>query len=235
MRCRRMPNSLIDRNDQEDRELFPLSYITQYGYCPRRCFLLALEQEWNENEYTAQGRSDHARVHNARLERKGEDLYLYELSVFSRSLGVNGKCDCLEAHVDPSGVSLPYGIGKYSLFPIEYKHGKLREEEEYEMQLCAQAMCLEEMFSCRIEVGAVFYIDAHRRKEVRLDDILRKKTQETAKQVAELIAKEQVVMPHYSAKCKKCSMNDLCRPKLKYSAMEYCSSLWDIAEGKEGI
>ena len=93
---------------ESERELFPLSWLTQYGYCPRRCGLMALEQLWTESADTAAGRAQHERVHTARIERRSGQMNLYELPVFSRSLGVNGKCDCVEALETPDGVELPY-------------------------------------------------------------------------------------------------------------------------------
>ncbi|MEG1407784.1 MAG: hypothetical protein RSD23_07985, partial [Ruthenibacterium sp.] len=87
---RMMPSS------SAERELLPLSYLSQYGYCPRRCALLLLEQVWTENEYTAAGRAEHERVHTTRIERRGDLITLYEFPVFSRDLGVSGFCDCVE-------------------------------------------------------------------------------------------------------------------------------------------
>lgn len=212
-----------------ERELFPLSWIAQYGYCPRRCALLGLEQLWAENAETASGRSQHERVHTARQERRGNALFLYETEVFSHALGVSGKCDCVEAHADPEGVELPYGEGRFRLYPVEYKHGVVRNEEEYLLQLCAQAMCVEEQFSCAIPEGAIFYIDSHRRFPVALTAELREKTAATAQAIGAMLAAQKLPPPKYGAKCKKCSMLDLCQPKLKRSAGAYCGELWQIA------
>ncbi len=216
-----------------DQELFPLSWLSQYGYCPRRCGLIALDQAWEENAETASGRSQHQRVHTARTERKGDDLFLYELSVFSRTLGINGKCDCVEAHVSPDGVPLPYGAGLFRLYPVEYKHGVVRQEEEYSIQLCAQAMCREEQFGCTIPAGAIFYINSHRRSEVLLDPALRDKTVETAQAIRAMLEQETLPAGRYSAKCKKCSMQSICQPKWKRTAKGYCQSLWDLTTGEE--
>ncbi len=216
-----------------EQELFPLSWLSQYGYCPRRCGLLALDQAWLENEETAAGRLQHQRVHTARVERKGEDLLLYELNVFSRSLGVNGKCDCVEAHAAPDGVALPYGAGRFRLYPVEYKHGSVRKgEEEYHIQLCAQAMCLEEQFGGNIPAGAIFYINSHRRDEVAMTPALREKTVETAQKVQALLTQDTLPTGRYSAKCKKCSMLSVCQPQWKHTAKSYCRSLWQLALGE---
>ena len=219
---------------EEENDLFPLSWLTQFGYCPRRCGLLAIDQAWVENEYTASGRSQHKRVHTARIDRRGTFMELCEQPVYSRSLGVSGKCDCLEAWEDPNGVPLPYGEKRYRLYPIEYKHGVVRDETEYHVQLCAQAICLEEQFHCAIPKGAIFYINAHRRDEVVLDQELRKLTYDLAVRIRQMLEKGEVPPAAYSAKCRKCSMITYCSPQLKQSAAGYCKKLWDyvLQEGE---
>lgn len=121
------------------------------------------------------------------------------------------------------------------LYPIEYKHGVVRQVEEYHIQLCAQAMCLEEQFGGKIEAGAIYYANAKRRNEVRLTRELRRKTSETAEAVLSMLNDQAVPAAMYSAKCKKCSMSEICSPKLKRSAAAYCKRLWDIttAEGED--
>ena len=210
-------------------ELFPLSWLSQYGYCKRRCSLLALEQVWKENEYTAAGRMQHERVHTGRTEHRGEMIYIYEMQVFSRKLGVNGFCDCVEAHASPSGVPIPYGEGRYTFYPVEYKHGVVRNEEEYHFQLCAQAMCIEERFGIQIPAGAIFYINAHRRDEVLFSEELRKRTRKIAGEISKLIQDQKLIPAVYSMKCKKCSMREVCQPKMKRSARLYSDNLWDEA------
>lgn len=216
-------------SEDESRELFPLSWLSQYGYCKRRCSLLALEQVWQENEYTAEGRLQHKRVHTGRTERRGDIIHIFEMPVFSRALGVSGFCDCVEAHPSPSGVSIPYGEKKYIFFPVEFKHGVIRDEEEYHLQLCAQAICLEERFGARISAGAIFFIDAHRRDEVLFSEELREKTRETAKEISDLLENQKMIPAIFSAKCKKCSMLEVCKPKTRHSARSYSDALWDEA------
>jgi len=149
------------------------------------------------------------------------------MPVFSRGLGVNGLCDCVEARPSPTGVPIPYGEGRYIFYPVEYKHGVVREEEEYHLQLCAQAICLEERFGVQIPAGAIFFIDAHRRDEVLLSAELREKTWETAREISDLIENQKMIPALYSAKCKKCSLRDACQPKIKRSSKPYRDSLWD--------
>lgn len=213
----------------ESRELFPLSWLSQYGYCKRRCSLLALEQIWQENEYTAAGRMQHKRVHTARTQQRGDVIHIFEMPVFSRRLGVSGLCDCVEAHPSPSGASIPYGEGTYTFFPVEYKHGVVQDEEEYHLQLCGQAICLEERFGVQIPAGAIFFIDAHRRDEVLFSQELREQTWQTAKEIADMVESAKLIPAVYGAKCRKCSLREACQPKIKKSARLYSDGLWDEA------
>lgn len=222
-------------SDESERELFPLSWLSQYGYCPRRCGLLAIDQVWEESADTASGRAQHDRVHTARIERRGAHISLFELPVFSHSLGVSGKCDCVEADLSDNGVPLPYGLGKYTLYPVEYKHGVVRDETEYHVQLCAQAICLEEQFGAAIPAGAIFYIGAHRRDEVLFTPELRALTYQIAAGVAGVLTSATVPPAVYGAKCRKCSLLDFCSPKLKSSARSYCQSVWRDATEDNGI
>lgn len=216
-------------SEDESRELFPLSWLSQYGYCKRRCSLLALEQIWQENEYTAAGRMQHKRVHTARTQQRGDIIHIFEMPVFSRRLGVSGLCDCVEAHPSPSGASIPYGEGTYTFFPVEFKHGVVRDEEEYHLQLCGQAICLEERFGVQIPAGAIFFIDAHRRDEVLFSQELREQTWQTAKEIADMVESAKLIPAVYGAKCRKCSMREACQPKIKKSARSYSDGLWNEA------
>lgn len=191
--------------------------------------MLALEQIWQENEYTAAGRMQHKRVHTGRAEQRGEIIHIFEMPVFSRRLGVSGFCDCVEAHPSSSGAVIPYGEGKYTFYPVEYKHGVVRDEEEYHLQLCAQAICLEERFGVQIPAGAIFFIDAHRRDEVLFSRELREQTWRTAGEIADMIESQKPVPAVYSAKCKKCSLREACQPRIKRSARSYSDGLWEEA------
>ena len=141
-----------------DREYLPLSWLAQVNYCSRRAALLLNERVWNENVETAKGRTEHERVHTKRIEKRGNLVKLYEYEVVSEILGIVGKCDCIEATINKNGCKIPAVEFPVSLLPIEYKHGTVRDEMEYKIQLCAQAMCLEEMYQTRIFKGELFFI-----------------------------------------------------------------------------
>ena len=130
------------------------------------------------------------------------------------------------------GCHIPAVDFPVQLYPIEYKHGIVRDEEEYKIQLCAQAMCLEEMFDTEIPEGALFFISSHRRLEIVLDESLRQQTRELANELHEIRTKLFVPDAVYSAKCRKCSLKELCMPKVKRTARKYCEALRNEASGE---
>lgn len=199
----------------------PLSYIAQYGYCPRRAGLIMNQQLWQDNAYTAEGSFQHQRAHDHRIERRGQSLLLYEFSVFSDVLGLSGKCDCIEAAASQNGAALPGEELRYALYPVEYKHGPLRKEPEYEQQLCAQALCLEEMYGVFIPQGALFYIQSHRRQAVELTPALREATRQTIAGLRSLWQGGGLPPPQPGPRCGKCSMKEHCQPGLPASAGGY--------------
>jgi CRISPR-associated exonuclease Cas4 len=188
-----------------------------------------------ENSDTAKGRQEHDRVHTQRVERRGNQVKLYEYSVFSESLGMAGKCDCVEATADEHGCMLPGIPFAVKLYPVEFKHGNVRQEREYELQLCAQAMCLEEMYHTEIPEGSIFYISSHRRKNVVLDDELRSEVRDTVQQLDALRKNMRVPMAEYGPKCKRCSIRELCMPNCRASAQSYCKDLEQQAKEVESL
>lgn len=209
----------------EEQEYLSLSWLSQAGYCLRRAALLMNERVWVENADTARGRAEHERVHTQRIERRGDFLKLYEYEVVSSTLGVRGLCDCIEARACESGCVIPAADFPVSLYPIEYKHGTVRDETEYKIQLCAQAMCLEETYQAHIPEGALYFISSHKRLSVPLDDVLRQQVRDTAQRLRDIRNALCVPPATYSAKCKKCSLREYCMPKMRRSARQYCQEL----------
>lgn len=202
-----------------------MSWLSQASYCLRRAALLLNERVWVENVETAKGRTEHERVHTQRMEKRGYQAKLYEYTVYSDELSLLGKCDCIEAVASPDGCTIPALPFPVKLYPIEYKHGTVREEEEYEIQLCAQALCLEEMFQTPIPEGALFFISSHRRLPVPLTKELRARTRETALSLRQLRESLSVPKAEYGSKCKRCSLLEYCMPRVKSSAETYCREL----------
>lgn len=224
---REKPGSTMD-----EREYLPLSWLSQADYCLRRAALLLNERIWEESSDTAKGRAEHERVHTQRIEKRGGFVKLYEYTVHSDEMGLLGKCDCIEVSCDENGCTIPAVPFPVKLYPVEYKHGSMRKENEYEIQLCAQAMCLEEMFQTSILEGALFYISSHRRLPVQLTEELRTKTRRTAFALRNIRESLSVPNANYSEKCKRCSLQEYCMPRTKASARAYCNAL--EAEAKEG-
>ena len=209
----------------DDWDPIPLSSLSQAGFCLRRAALITNERIWAESADTMKGRLEHERVHSQRVERRGNSAKLYELPVYSRLLGIAGKCDCIEAEYDPHGCIIPALDFPARLYPVEYKHGMLREEREYEIQLCAQAMCLEEMFCTRIPGGAIYYVTSHRRYAVSFTDELRDSVKETIRKVESTRRGFSVPPAEESAKCRACSLREHCMPGVVRSATDYCRQL----------
>ena len=210
----------------EDDKLIPLSYISQYCYCKRRVGLLMLEQQWNDSVDTAKGTVEHNNVHTSGQVKRSDICTITDMQVISRKMNLIGKCDAVEVIEDKNGVVIGFvGDKRYHLYPVEYKHGKLRSEEEYELQLCGQAMCLEEMYSCQIEKGAIFYISSHRRKEIFFTEKLRNKVAEISNELILMLDSSVVPEAEASSKCIRCSLRDICMPETEKTIGSYMKQL----------
>lgn len=184
-------------------ELLPLSALQHLLYCERQCALIHLEREWAENYFTAEGRVLHERAHEGPDETRPGVRIARSLSVQSQTLGLFGYCDVVEFHAD----------GRISV--VEYKRGKPKEHRADEIQLCAQALCLEEMRQCTIPEGFLYYGKSRRRFEVPFDAALRTLTRETAERLHTMIASRQTPPPVFVAKkCSACSLLEICMPRL---------------------
>lgn len=219
----------------DEEEYLPLSWLSQATYCLRRAALLLNERLWMENADTAKGRDEHRRAHERRIERRGDQLKLFEYDVYSEQLRIWGKCDCVEAQRCEPGCRISAADFPVCLYPVEYKHGSVREEPEYNIQLCAQAMCLEEMYHTHIPSGAIFFITAHRRLEVAFTSELRAKTKTAANALWEIRRTLKVPAAEYGRKCQRCSLKDLCMPKTASSAKAYCQTLAREAQEVEAL
>lgn len=184
-----------------------LSRIKHYVYCPRRFALIELEQLWEDNQFTAEGQVVHERVVSGEREKRGEVTITRSLSLSHEALGLEGVADVVEYHQNPDGTVTPY--------PIEYKRGRPSDNRADEVQLMAQALCLEDMHNCHLEEGALFYGKTHRRKQVVFDDELREFTLSAIKACREIIETGTTPKPLYRvAKCRSCSLNTKCHPKI---------------------
>lgn len=190
-------------------ELLPLSALQHLVFCERQCALIHVEQLWVENLYTAEGRIMHERTDLGIRESRGNVRIEYGMPLRSLRLGLTGKADVVEFHLSSEKTAK----GKWHPFPVEYKRGKPKKDNCDKVQLCAQALCLEEMLNIQIPEGALFYGRIRRRQDVTFDKGLRQETESAAKQVHKLIKNGKTPKPVYSKKCDACSFIGLCLPK----------------------
>lgn len=197
-------------------DYLPLSGLQHFSFCRRRWALIHLEQQWEENVLTAQGRIEHENTHDeTRVESRGRLQISRGMRVLSHSLRLQGSCDTVEFHQGDTGIPLPGKPGLWQPFPVEYKHGRpgisLTSDS---LQLCAQAICLEEMLACDIPRGALFYHSTRRREEVHFDDALRDQVRAMAAEMNQAFARGHTPRVKPKAGCKSCSLKDVCLPKL---------------------
>ena len=198
-----------------EEDYLQLSGIQHFAFCPRQWALIHLENLWQENLQTAQGQLLHQRCHDAgQDESRGDLLILRDLRISSPSLGLSGACDVVEFHRDPKGVSLQGRDGLWMPYPVEYKRGKPKPHQADELQLCAQAICLEEMLCCSIPEGALFYGEPRRRQTVTLDESLRQTVKEMAEQMHQYAQRGYTPKVKPKKGCSACSLKDLCLPRL---------------------
>ena len=188
-----------------EADLIPISSLRHYVVCPRQCALVYLEQIWEENRFTAEGRLQHQRVDSSGSEKRRDVRQVFSLPIRSLRLGISGKADVVEFHRNADRSWRPY--------PVEHKRGRRKKENWDRVQLCAQALCLEEMLGVSVPEGALFYGKERRREVVILDEDLRHQTEELALAVHEMIYSEQTPPPIYTSKCNSCSLVSKCLPK----------------------
>jgi CRISPR-associated exonuclease Cas4 len=178
-----------------------LSALQHYLYCPRQCALIHIEQVWAENKYTAEGRVLHERPDSGQSQQQGRVRTVRTLPIRSERLGLSGQADVVEFH------------GDGTIYPVEYKRGKPKKDRCDEVQLCAQALCVEEMLVVEIKEGALFYGQNRRRHPVVFDAGLRQLTEMTVTRVHDLIGGGTTPKAVYSKKCDQCSLVAACLPK----------------------
>ncbi len=212
-----------------------LSGIQHFSFCRRQWALIHIEQVWSENYLTTAGNLQHERVHDySQSEQRGDLLILRDLRVFSRTLGVSGDCDAVEFHRSDDGIPLQGRDGKWTAYPVEYKHGRPKTDEADRLQLCAEAMCLEEMLSCDIPQGALFYQEIKHREKVELNEKLRLHVRSAFAEMHRLFERGYTPKVRPTKACKSCSLKELCVPELSkvQSVQNYMRSMLDINDGE---
>jgi CRISPR-associated exonuclease Cas4 len=188
-----------------EADLIPLSAVQHFVVCPRQCALIHLEQVWLENVRTAEGRAAHEKVDKGGSEKRAGLRRSFGVPLRSLALGLSGRADVVEFHADPNG-------GPERPFPVEHKRGKPKAGDEDRVQLCAQALCLEEMTGRPVPEGALFYGQRKRRTGVVFDDALRRRVETVAEAVHTLFSDEVTPPPPTTAPCAECSLYPACRP-----------------------
>ena len=198
-----------------EEDFLQLSGLQHFAFCRRQWALIHIEQQWRENLRTVEGDLLHRRAHDEQArERRGDILILRGLSVASAALGISGKCDVVEFRADPGGISLRGEEGMWVPFPVEYKRGSPKPHRADELQLCAQAMCLEEMLCCTVSEGAIFYGEIRRRTSVSFSRELREKVKAMLEEMHQLYRRGYTPKVRRSRSCNACSLKELCLPAL---------------------
>jgi CRISPR-associated exonuclease Cas4 len=184
-----------------EEDFVPLSALEHFSYCPRQCALIHVDQVFDENVFTLRGRAVHEKVDEPGTEETEGMRVEKALPLWSRRYGLTGKADIVEFH---EGV--PY--------PVDYKHGPRRKKEHDDLQLCGQALCLEEMTGLGVPKGAIYHFSSRRRREVVFTDVLRERTVFIARRVREMLREKTLPEPVNDARCPNCSLVEACMPKV---------------------
>lgn len=203
----------------EESDLLPISRLADIEFCERRAVLHLIEMTWEDNVHTAEGSIMHDCVHgDDRPEKRGNLIIVRGLWLRSLRLGLSGKADVVELHRadngDAMGVSIQGHRGFWRVYPVEYKPGQLKQQRSFQIQLCAQALCLEEMLKCSVTEGAIYYGKPHRRLPVMFDQRLRTETEQLCRRLHELVQTGKTPPARYEKKCKSCSLFDICMPRV---------------------
>ncbi|GHS96940.1 CRISPR-associated protein Cas4 [Synergistales bacterium] len=193
-----------------------LSGIQHFSFCRRQWALIHIEQAWSENLRTVEGKLMHERAHDPFFtEKRGDTIIAREMPVFSNTLGVSGQCDVVEFHSDKNGVTLHGRTGLWLPCPIEYKRGSPKVSDADRLQLCAQAICLEEMLLCSaIKTAYLYYGETHRREAVDLTAELRETVRSCFAEMRGYFERRYTPRVKPTKSCNACSLKDICLPKM---------------------
>lgn len=192
-----------------------LSGIQHFAFCRRQWALIHIEQQWSENVRTVDGMLFHHRAHDERqFESRGDILIARGYRVVSNRLNVTGVCDVVEFHRANGGIALAGREGRWSVYPVEYKKGMPKANDADRLQLCAQAMCLEEMMVCKVEEGSLFYGETRRREKVLFTSELRESVEAMFREMHQYYERGYTPKAKSGKGCNACSLKTLCLPDL---------------------
>lgn len=202
--------------EYKEEDYLLLSGIQHYVFCKRQWALIHVEQQWIENYRTTSGMLLHEKAHDEMsIEHRKNILIVRGLRVNSRTLGVTGQCDVVEFHQQKKGITLQEEEGYWGIVPVEYKRGVPKENQEDELQLCLQAMCMEEMFLTEIKEGFLFYGEKKHRTKVEFTMTLRECVKHALFEMHDLYQRGYTPKVKPTKQCKACSLWDICLPKIQ--------------------
>lgn len=200
----------------EPDDLLLISGIQHFVFCRRQWALIHIEQMWTENLLTVEGDILHKVSHDEeKTEKRGDLLITRGMAVASHALGLTGKCDVVEFHADPAGVPIYGQEGTWRPYPVEYKRGRPKAHDADILQLCAQAMCLEDMLACQIPEGSLLYGQPHRRQQVAFTDAYRQAVRDVVSEMRMLYQRGHTPRVKPQKGCAQCSLEPLCAPGMK--------------------
>lgn len=199
-----------------------LSALQHWIYCPRQCGLIHLEQVFEDNVHTARGQAVHRLVDEPGFETKSGVKMERALPLWSDRLGLIGKADLVEFH--PNG----------TVFPVEFKHGRKRQGLHDDIQLAAQALCLEEMLGRPVPKGAIYHASSHRRREVAITPVLRKQVEDTVAAIRTMLESGVLPPPANDTRCQECSLKNLCQPEAVAAKERQTTLMQDLFTVEDG-
>lgn len=220
----------MEYNEDEYRMI---SGIQHFTFCRRQWALIHIEQQWADNIHTVVGELMHKKAHDPNLIEKRKDVLITRaLPVSSKILGISGECDVVEFHRQDEGVKLYGHRGFYGIYPIEYKKGSPKKSEEDVLQLTAQVLCLEEMFSAKILEGVLFYGETRRRETIAITEELRQRVKSMVAEMHQYYNRKYTPKVKYGKYCNACSLKEICMPKLgkAVSVKRYMEQVLEDAE-----
>ena len=202
----------------KEDEYLMLSGIQHFAFCRRQWALIHIEQQWAENYQTTSGELLHKRAHDEScFEKRGNKMTARGLRISSAILGTTGQCDVVEFLMDADGINIAGYEGFWKVVPVEYKNGTAKEGNEDKLQLCAQAMCLEEMLITEIPKGYLYYGKNKRREEVVFTKELREQTVKMFEEMHQMFRRGYTPKVKHNKSCRSCSLVDICLPKIHES------------------
>ncbi len=213
-------NKLMSKSMFTEDDFIMISALQHYVYCPRQCGLIHVDDVWQENVFTVRGNILHEKVDTDTYETRGNTKTVRGLRIYSYKFGITGRCDVVEFKETENGKVV---------LPVEFKSGEPKEDISDKVQLCAQAICLEEMLNITIKQGAFFYGKIRRRNIIEVDEELRTQTENIILAVRQIVDSKKIPVAEYQTKCRNCSLQSICQPKAmnKKKLQNYINGLYE--------